>query len=125
MPENLKELRQRLQIHAKDMVAVVKEHYPKYDKMLQSKCEHVNEYGVQLTDDAMAAIRARFAPDLLKPEKRAERDQHKLPHRIYCRLSNDAYDQLQQCLKRDGRTAQAWLTEMVRQYLDNGKEQTP
>lgn len=62
MAEELRELRLSKQIPAKDMVAVVQQIYPKYDKTVQSKCENGEVYGVSLRPDAMAALYAHFAP---------------------------------------------------------------
>ena len=40
----------------RDMVEVVRVLYPKYDKIIQSKCEHGDEYGVQIRPDAFQAL---------------------------------------------------------------------
>ena len=48
MAEELRELRLSKQIPAKDMVAVVQQIYPKYDKTVQSKCENGEVYGCAL-----------------------------------------------------------------------------
>ncbi len=45
MPNSLKELRLKKQIPAKEMVAVVREIYPKYDNTTQSKCEKRSSTG--------------------------------------------------------------------------------
>lgn len=44
MAEELRELRLSKSIPAKDMVAVVQQIYPKYDKTVQSKCENGEVY---------------------------------------------------------------------------------
>lgn len=44
MPNELRSLRVDLGLPAKDMVAVVQELYPKYDKTMQSKCENGDDY---------------------------------------------------------------------------------
>lgn len=64
----LMELRVGRGLPAREMVAVVQELYPKYDKTMQSKCEHGEEYGVLLRPDALTALYSRFAPDVLEPE---------------------------------------------------------
>ena len=66
MAEELRELRLSKQIPAKDMVAVVQQIYPKYDKTVQSKCENGEIYGVSLRPDAMAALYAHFAPEVVE-----------------------------------------------------------
>ena len=52
-----------LGLPAKDMVAVVQELYPKYDKTMQSKCENGDDYGISIRPDAMKALYAKFAPN--------------------------------------------------------------
>lgn len=121
-PNELRALRLSRHIPGKDMLAVVRTIYPKYDKTIQSKCEHGEDYGIQLRPDAMAALVAKFAPDLLTAGKRPSRDRHRLAHRISCRLPEAEFDLLQQRVRADGHTVQSWLTEVVRQYLNNGKE---
>ena len=97
----------------KDMVAVVQELYPKYDKTMQSKCERGDEYGIQIRKDALEALYARFAPELLK-----KKDGHKYTCRISCRLPDADYAALLEFIRADGfDTMQAWLTYTVRNYL--------
>nr|DAG40395.1 MAG TPA: hypothetical protein [Caudoviricetes sp.] len=43
----LRDLRVTKKIPAKEMIDLVREHYPKYDKALQSKCEHGDEYNTE------------------------------------------------------------------------------
>lgn len=122
-PNELRALRLSKNLPAKDMVAVVRAIYPKYDKTIQSKCERGEDYGIQLKPDAMAALTAKFAPDLQIAGKPPSRDRHKSAHRISFRLPEAEFDLLQQRIRADGHgTVQSWLTEMVRRYLNNGKE---
>lgn len=112
---DLKKLRTSKNIPAKDMVAVVKALYPKYDKTVQSKCENGDAYGVCLLPDAADAIIDTFAPELKhKPKKK---DTHRLTCRILCRLENDVYEELQRNVKADGYTTmQDWMTDIVKRY---------
>lgn len=114
MAEELRELRLSRKLPAKDMVSVVQELYPKYDKTMQSKCERGDEYGIQIRKDAMEALYAQFAPELLKKKK----DGHKYTCRISCRLPDEDYADLQEFIRADGfDTMQSWLTHIVRRYL--------
>lgn len=56
MPNELRSLRVDLGLPAKDMVAVVQELYPKYDKTMRSKCENGDDYGISIRPDAMKAL---------------------------------------------------------------------
>lgn len=59
----LRELRLKKQLPAKEMVEVVRSIYPKFDKPLLSKCENGGVYGVQLKADAMKALRVAYCPE--------------------------------------------------------------
>jgi len=117
MAEELRELRINRQLPAKEMVEVVRDIYPKYDKTMQSKCERGDEYGIQIRPDAMKALYARFDPaHRSKPKKKG--DGHKYTCRISCRLPDEQYFLLQKHTKADGhRTMQDWITYQVRNYL--------
>ena len=118
MGDNLRELRMRLQLPAKDMVAVVQQLYPKYDKTMQSKCERGSEYGVALLPDAMEALYRRFDPAALAARERKKKSRHRLTCRISCRLEDGDYRELQQHIQADGyQTMQDWIADMVRQYI--------
>lgn len=116
----LRELRLEYQIPVKDMVAVVRELYPKYDKTLQSKCENGDAYGVDLRPDAELALYARFAP---AAHRNRRKDRHRLTHRLSVRLENGAYGALQRRMAADGYdTAQALLTMLVLRYIQEEAE---
>lgn len=119
---DLKKLRQSKNIPAKDMVAVIKKIFPKYDKTVQSKCENGAMYGVSLRKDAVDAICDAFAPELKNSRKN---DGHKLTCRISCRLENSEYEALQRNIKADGyTTTQDWLSDVVKRYNAKRKAET-
>ena len=114
----LRDLRITKNIPAKDMVDVVKALYSKYDKQLQSKCEHGDEYGIDLKTKAMDALLEKYAPELLAKEKHRRDGGHRLKCKVSCRLEDDDYAKLIKYIKDDGfDTMQSWLTWVVRNYL--------
>jgi hypothetical protein len=119
MDNELRAMRLRLELPMKEMVDVVREIFPKYDKPTQCKCENSDAYGVVLRPEAMQALRERFEPEKPTEAQRAEkRDKHKLTCRISCRLEAEAYEALQQKLTADGyATMQELVTELVRRYI--------
>ena len=123
MAEELRELRLSKQIPAQDMVAVVQQFYPKYDKTVQSKCENGDAYGVSLRPDAMAALYAHFAPELAEAKKPAKRDARRLTCRISARLETADYEALQRLIEANGyATMQDLLTAIVRRYIAEAGE---
>lgn len=113
----LRNLRVSKNLAARDMVATVRGLYPKYDKMLQSKCEH-DEYGIDLKPKAMDALLEKYAPDLLEKARHERDGRHKLKRKVMCRLTDEEYDALKTRIRQDGfETMQAWLTYMIRHYL--------
>jgi len=128
MANELMGLRVSQDIPAKDMVDVVRTIYPRFDKPLLSKCQHHELYGIDLRDDAMAALRQRYpAPTVATPTEEAQatdaaqspkRDTHRLSCRISCRLEDDEYEALRRYVRADGYdTMQAWLAHTVRRYI--------
>ena len=88
------------------------------DKTVQSKCENGEIYGVSLRPDAMAALYAHFAPEVVEQRKAAKKDAHRLTCRISARLETADYEALQQLIAADGyATTQDWLTAIVRRYI--------
>lgn len=121
----LMELRVGRGLPAREMVAVVQELYPKYDKTMQSKCEHGEEYGVLLRPDALKALYRHFAPELLEPRKQTRHGQHRLTCRISARLENGTFAALQQRMQADGyQTFQELLTALVLRYVGGDADGT-
>ncbi len=121
-PNSLRELRISRNLAAKDMVATVQTLYPKYDKMLQSKCER-DEYGIDLKPKAMDALLEKYAPELLEQERHKRDGYHRLKHKVMCRLTEAEYLALKKRIKEDGfDTMQAWLAFMIRKYLKTEPE---
>jgi len=123
MANDLRALRLRQQIPAKDMIAVAQELYPKFDKTIQSKCENGEAYGIDLKPDAMQLLRERFGAEAQEAQKRPRSDRHRLTCSVRGRLPTDVYEQLQQRIRADGyATTQDWLADMVQRYLQEGKD---
>jgi len=113
----LRELRVIKQISAKDMIAVIQEFHPNFDKTMQSKCENEDKYGVCLRPKVINTLYDRFAPELREELKR-KKDQHRLTCRISCRLVDSDYTALKKLIANDGfKNMQNWLTFMVRKYI--------
>lgn len=119
MANELRDLRVSKNLPARDMVKVVRELYPKYDKTVQSKCENSEAYGVSILPDALEALYQHFAPERLQAPTPTKHGKHRLTRQISCRLSDGDFEALQQQIRADGYTTmQDWLSEMVRQYLE-------
>ena len=120
----LKALRLKKKIPAKDMVEVVQKLYPKYDKTVQSKCENGELYGIEIAKDAMDALYAAFDPERAAARSARRKDKHRLTCSIRARLETPIYEALQQRIEAEGHaTAQDWLTEKILAYL--AKEEKP
>lgn len=119
-PNSLRELRIGKNIPAKDMVETVKAIYPKFDKALQSKCEHGDEYGIELMKRAMDELYSIYAPEMLQQIKHIRDGRHKLKKKVMCRLPDEDYELLQQYIREDGyATMQDWLSLQITKYLNN------
>lgn len=111
----LKELRQSQGISAKDMVAVIQQVHPRYDKTLQSKVES-GEYGITLSPEAMERVEQEF-PEI-KTSKRSG-DRHRLKCRLSTRLPDAEYHALCAAAQADGyATLQECIMTLIHRYLD-------
>lgn len=121
MTNDLKALRVMSGATAKEMVKVVRDLYPKYDKTLQSKCER-DEYGIQIKPDAFAVLNEAFGEAVQSEKKPTRHGKHRLTSRIYARLTKSDFERLQLQMERDGyATVQDWATAMVKRYLWEGE----
>ena len=117
MDYSLAQFRTERNIPMSEMVAVVKESYPSFDKPLLSKCMNPALYGIQFITDARKAIFQRFDPN--GEFKRKPGDRHKLPCSIRCRMDRETYRKLLTQIHADGfATVQDWLTDHVRAYIN-------
>lgn len=112
-------LRIKKGIPVREMVEVVQRFYPKYDKIIQSKCEHGSEYGIQIRDDALRALLLRFAPETVK---RRNHDKKRNSNRIQARLTEPVAQQLRKALAEDDYTVQGWMEEQVYNYLEGRRK---
>ncbi len=117
--DDLASLRAAKGIPVREMVEVVQTLYPKYDKIIQSKCEHGKEYGIQLRDDAFHALLQKFAPETIK---RRDHDRKRNANRIQARLTETVIRQLHKALAEDGYTVQGWIEEQVYSYLEGRRK---
>ena len=99
----------------RDMVEVVAAIYPKYDKVLHSKCEHGEEYGIRLRADAERTLREHFA---LRGAGAPHRPRRSKPYRVQVRLTETAYRLLQQAISRTGATMQTLIEGWILDYID-------
>lgn len=124
MGNRLRDLRLRSGIPPQQMVDTVRESFPKYDKPLQSKCEHTDQYGVELTYSAFRDLYMKYDPEGWKKYKR-HTDGHLLTRRIYGRLSEDIYRRFLAQIHQDGfQTVQDWITDHILAYI-NGRSDDP
>ena len=118
----MKEFRESLNLSQRDIIDVVQESAPGFDKYLLSKVERPEKYGIRLLNgiekDLLEAY-PRAAPQPRKPDRR------KNPCRLYCRVGKRMYGQLQRALQADGfKTTQDGLVYIISKYLEghNGTE---
>lgn len=116
----LTKLRVEKKLAGKDLIAVVQRLYPKYDKVIQSKVEHGDEYGICLRKDAMEALIRQFAPEW-RPKRR--RDLRSKPRRVQCRLTETVFNAMQKHMRDTGQNTQDFLEGIILKYLTERKEQ--
>jgi len=103
----------------KEIVKIIREHYPKYDKFLHSKVKRPELYAIRLIEEAEKLI----SPE--KPQEARRADRHRLRCRVSCRLSERKKRRLQQALRKYGITSmQDGLNYIIDQFLEEEKCQT-
>ena len=119
----MKEFRESRKLSPREIVEVVQEDAPRFDRYLLSKCEHPEKYGIRLLNEIEQNLAEAFpltAPEARKPDRR------KNPCRLYCRVGKRMYGQLQRALQADGfKTTQDGLVYIISKYLEghNGTEE--
>lgn len=113
-PNELSQLREYAGCRAVDMVEVVREIYPKYDKFIHSKVENGKDYGIQLRPDATKELVQRFAPEIQAKPRKPNRSK---PNRIYARLPDALFEKLQQHLQSTSQTAQDFIEGLITQFF--------
>lgn len=118
----LKEIREKLPtVMAMDFVPIVKEIYPKFDFPLLSKVGQPQKYGVDLRKDALKAICTHFGVEEDPPKNKENR---KMPCRIYGRLYESEYIELMGYIKEDGySTMQDFLVCYLRKYIKQKRKE--
>lgn len=119
----MKEFREGRNLSQRDIIDVVQESAPGFDKYLLSKVERPEKYGIRLLNEIEQNLVEAFpltAPEARKPDRR------KNPCRLYCRVGKRMYGQLQRALQADGfKTTQDGLVYIISKYLEgrDGEEE--
>lgn len=116
----IKEFRESRKLSPREIVEVVQEDAPRFDRYLLSKCEHPDKYGIRLLNEIEQNLAEAFPPTVPGARKP---DRRKNPCRLYCRVGKPVYERLQRALRADGfETVQAGLNYIIGKYLEGRKE---
>lgn len=111
----MKEFRESRKLSPREIVELVQEDAPGFDKYLLSKVERPEKYGIRLLNEIEQNLAEAFpltVPEARKPDRR------KNPCRLYCRLGKRMYGQLQRAFQADGfKTTQDGLVYIISKYL--------
>lgn len=112
----IKEFRESRKLSQRDIIDVVQESAPGFDKYLLSKVERPEKYGIRLLNGIEKNLLEAYpqtAPQPRKPDRR------KNPCRLYCRVGKRMYGQLQRAFQADGfKTTQEGLVYIISKYLE-------
>lgn len=115
---DLKDFRRDKDIPAREIIAEVRAIYPSYDKMLQSKCENGEKYGIMLRFKAVDAVIKRFAPEKYEAIKKRRQGGHKLTATVFCRVDAETHRKLRAAIDKAGYpSVQAWVAEKVLDFI--------
>ena len=124
MDNELRTLRVKNNLPAREMVAVVRELYPRFDKPLLSKCEHGDDYGIDLREDAIEALRVHFGGNVVpEANKRTHKENRRKPVRCYCRMEKTSHAALQRAIKAKGyTTVQSWFDDAAKKCISDAQK---
>ena len=112
----------------KEIVSTIREHYPKYNKYDHSHIKDTR-YGIRPVDEAIRLVQEKFGelPPYLQISSKLtveqrKKDSHKLRHKIYCRLSGEQFDLLQQHVNGLGISMQEYIFQKVSADIKRGEK---
>lgn len=120
---NLKEILSAHQIMHADAVDAIKEKFPGFDKSAFSKVCNPEKYGIALVPEAQKILHSKFPVLAREAQKRPtskRKTKHRLTRYVKCRLTDEDFEALQLKLSASGGTAQAMLTQAIRDYTTKG-----
>ena len=103
---DLRKLRKETGLTADEIVAILREQFPKIDKTCISKAES-GKYGLALSREAMRYLRAHIYGVPQRKEKRIKR------HCVSVRLTDEEYAWLQPHLQHEKQTAQEFFRDWL------------
>lgn len=119
---DVKDFREQRSLSVKQVVEVVKESAPAFDRYLLCKVENPEKYGVRLLDGIEQNLKDAFA----QPKKPVKKDQRKKPCKLTFRLGKMKMRRLQQAAFSEGfETMQACLEHVVTSWLDERNVREP
>lgn len=112
---DVKEFRETRDLSVKDVVSVVRESAPGFDRFLLSKVENPEKYGIRLLNGIEQALEDSFSA----PKKPSKPDNRKKPCKLTLRLGKLKMRQLQQAAFTEGfETMQSCLEYIVTTWLE-------
>jgi len=119
MSNKLRDLRMTSEATPQQMVDIVRVKYPKYDKPLQSKCEHTEDYGVELTYPAFRELVIRLLGKEEWEKYKRHTDGHANRKRITIRMDDETFRRFMAQIHQDGYdTVQAWGLDHILAYIN-------
>lgn len=119
MGNRLRELRMASEVTPQTMVDIVRLDYPKYDKTLQSKCEHTEDYGVELTYPAFRKLVIQLLGKAEWDKYKKYTDGHLNQKRIMIRMDDETFKRFMAQIHQDGYdTVQAWGLDHILAYIN-------
>lgn len=108
------------------IIEIVRRRHPKYDKTLQSKCEHTELYGVELAKDSFDDVKRELTPEEAKREAWIRQGRHKLNDKVSCRLSEEDSERFREIVRQSGDgTVQTYLAGMIRERITECETRDP
>ena len=107
------EYRQKSGLTNKEIISLLRPHFPKFSKVQCSMLSHPEIYGVEISPKAL-----KLLPPL--PGKKAPAKRSK-PNRLTVRLNDADYALVDALIRQNGGSAQSFLEEALKEKLETVK----
>ena len=119
---HLRDVRAASGATGKQLVSVVKDAFPKFNRQLLAQLEAPEKYGAIIHPNALRLFCDAYGVEIetaVKTAKPRKQERRKLPHKLTVRISDHDFALLQLRIEKDGYgTVQSWVHAQIKKALE-------
>lgn len=110
-------------IQSRDMIAAMRDAYPKYGKPTQCMIDNPEKYGVCLTPAAEQLLSARFGQAVKSAPRTRRKPNRAKPNRLFVRLSDELYSEVKRLMGQTNcNSMQDFLETLLLAFVEKSKK---